>query len=60
MHFVYDDQLDFQDDKDFTRVRNEIVNSVMNKLEELHRGIGKPGITRFKCHFNDHLFQQGS
>ena len=36
--------IDFQDDKEFSKLRNDIINSVMYKLEELHRGIGKPGI----------------
>ena len=33
-----------QDDKEFERVRNEVVNSVMKKLRSIFGGVGKPGI----------------
>ena len=41
--------INFQDDKEFDKIRNDIINSVMYKLEGLHRGIGKPGKELFKC-----------
>lgn len=33
----------FQDDKEFVKVKDELLNSVMNKLKKIHGDVGKPG-----------------